>query len=88
MRGTVYILKNNEGRYYIGSTNNLNRRLKQHSRGHTQTTNFRKMHELVFIQHFDTLAYARKVELWLKKLKRKNYIEKIVRDGYIKKAVR
>jgi len=40
--------------------------------------------ELVFSQMFDTLEEARKIELRLKKLKRKDYIEKIVKDGYIK----
>ena len=39
---------------------------------------------LVFSQKFDTLLEARKVELKLKKLKRKDYIEKIIDDGFIK----
>ena len=38
----------------------------------------------VFCQEFPTIEEAKKVELKLKKLKRKDYIEKIVKDGYIK----
>ena len=36
---TVYVLKNNKtGRHYIGSTNDLVRRLLEHNRGHTRST--------------------------------------------------
>ena len=35
----VYILKNNfSGKHYIGSTNNLERRLAEHNRGQTKST--------------------------------------------------
>jgi putative endonuclease len=36
---TVYILKNIlSGRHYIGSTNNITRRLEEHNRGQTKST--------------------------------------------------
>ena len=38
MKAFVYILKSEIGSLYIGSTNDLKRRLKQHETGHTQTT--------------------------------------------------
>ncbi|MCK6462758.1 MAG: GIY-YIG nuclease family protein [Candidatus Pacebacteria bacterium] len=81
--GYVYILKDKNGKFYVGSTDNLDRRLKQHKNGHTQTT--RKMNDfmLVLMQKYESLDLARKVERRIKDLKRKDYIEKIVNDGYI-----
>ncbi len=85
--GIVYILQDKTGRYYIGSTNNLQRRLHQHKTGHTWSTQRFIEPELVFFQEFPNLEIARKIELKLKKLKRKDYIAKIVKDGYIKLKV-
>lgn len=84
MSGYVYILKDEDGKFYIGSTNNLERRLLVHGRGHAKTTRRMNQPILVLSQEYTTLLEARKVELKLKKLKRKDYIEKIVADGYIK----
>ena len=84
MIGFVYILKNSGGRLYIGSTDNLERRLHQHKIGHTQTTRNMKDPILALSQEYSSIEQARKIELKLKKLKRKDYIEKIIKDGYIK----
>lgn len=84
MKGYVYILEDSEQKFYIGSTDNVERRLKQHNSGHTQTTRRMGILNLVFSQEFDTLREARKVEFRLKRLKRKDYIKRIVDDGYIK----
>ncbi|PIR68170.1 hypothetical protein COU49_02375 [Candidatus Nomurabacteria bacterium CG10_big_fil_rev_8_21_14_0_10_35_16] len=80
----VYILKSNKGKFYIGSTTNLDNRIKHHKGGFTPST--KKMGELnlVFSQKFNTLKEARYIENRLKKLKRYDYIEAIVRDGFIK----
>lgn len=85
--GIVYILQDKTGKYYIGSTNNLQRRLYQHKRGHTWSTQRFIEPTLVFSQEFQTLETARKIELKLKKLKRKDYIAQIIKDGYIKMKV-
>jgi len=84
MKGIVYVLRNKSGNLYIGSTTDLQRRLRQHLKGHTQTTKNREMIELVLSQEYESLAIARKIERKIKKLKRKDYVEKIVADGYIK----
>ena len=84
MEAYVYILKNKDGGFYIGSTNNLKRRLKQHTIGHTQTTRLRGYNELVLVQSYNNLNIARKIEYKIKKFKRKDYIEKMILDGYIK----
>lgn len=82
--GYVYFLEDSKGKYYIGSTSDLDRRLKQHFSGHTQTTKRMPGLKLVFSQKFDSLENARKVESRLKKLKRKDYLKRIVEDGSIK----
>ena len=84
MSGFVYILKDEKGKFYIGSTIDIKRRIKAHQNGHTQTTHRMVNPILVFTQKYDTLGQARGIERKLKKLKRKDYIEKIVKEGYIK----
>jgi putative endonuclease len=81
----VYILKSlNDGRYYIGSTTDLNKRLVHHKNGHTPSTKRFGQIDLVFSQQYEKLSDARIVERKLKKLKRKDYLTKIINDGLIK----
>ena len=80
----VYILKTKFGKYYIGSTNDLKRRFKQHVEGHTYSTKRLHASSIVLKQEYKTLKEARVVETKIKKLKRKDYIEKMLKDGYIK----
>lgn len=71
----MYILKNEEtDRYYIGSTNNLERRLKQHKAGLTRTTRILKTYDLVYIEDFSNIFDARNREKQLKSYKSKKYI--------------
>jgi len=85
MEGFVYILRDSiNGKLYIGSTNDITRRLYQHQHGHTSTTKRMQDIELVFSQKVLNIELARKIERRLKNLKRKDYIEKIIEDGYIK----
>jgi len=84
MNGYIYMIQDDKGKIYIGSTNDVSRRLSQHQNGHTQTTSRMKDKKLVFVQKFETLEDARKIERKLKKLKRKDYIEKIIQDDFIK----
>jgi putative endonuclease len=81
----IYILESlKDGRYYIGSTINLETRLKHHQGGHTPSTKGFGEIKLVFSQQYNSLKEARIIEKRLKKLKRKDYIKKIIEDGYIK----
>ncbi|USN94874.1 MAG: GIY-YIG nuclease family protein [Candidatus Nomurabacteria bacterium] len=80
----VYILKTKSGKFYIGSTINLEQRLKHHKGGNTPSTYRLKFDSLLLSQEYDTLKDARSVESKLKKLKRKDYLQKIVEDGFIK----
>ena len=82
----VYILKTDSGKYYIGSTENLEMREKYHKAGNTPSTKRlgATSIEIVFSQQYDSLHEARSIERRLKKLKRRDYIEKIIREGIIR----
>ena len=66
----VYMLRGSTGRYYIGSTTDLERRLEQHRHGHTHST--RRLGnplELVVSLVVSTLAEARALEREMKRKK-------------------
>lgn len=83
-KGFVYILEDENGSYYVGSTVDVERRLRQHRGGHTQTTAKMRGLRLVLSQEYDSLEKARKVELKIKRLKRKDYLAKMVSEGLIR----
>ncbi|MFH0803709.1 MAG: GIY-YIG nuclease family protein [Candidatus Tagabacteria bacterium] len=78
----VYILQSEKNkRYYIGSTNNITRRLEEHNSGKVSST--RNIGPLVlrcFISCKD-LTEAKKSEFRLKQYKRRDIIEKIIKDS-------
>ena len=80
----VYILEGEEnGRYYIGSTLDIKKRIRHHQGGHTPSTSkFGKL-KIVFTQEYGTLIEARNIERKLKKMKRKDYLFKIIESGII-----
>ncbi len=84
MPAFVYILKSGKGKFYIGSTTDLENRLKHHKGGYTPSTKKLGNVDLVYSQAYPSLREARIIEKRLKKLKRKDYIEKIISDGIIK----
>jgi len=84
MTAYLYILEDTKGRFYVGSTKDINKRMNQHKNGHTQTTRNMSEPSLVFSQKYDTLREARESERRIKKLKRKDYIRKIIEDGFVK----
>jgi predicted GIY-YIG superfamily endonuclease len=66
----VYILRGKSGRHYIGSTDNLERRLIEHQRGSNHTT--RRLGggvELVARKQMATIGEARALEMELKRKK-------------------
>ena len=66
----VYLLRGQTGRFYIGSTNDLRRRLEQHNSGQVYSTKRLGLPmELVAKGNFRTLAEARSAEIRFKKWK-------------------
>ena len=61
----VYILKLNNGQYYIGETINLKNRVIQHSQSNTKTTTRIKPEELVFYAVFKTKKKSLEFEKYL-----------------------
>ena len=66
----VYILRGSSGRHYIGSTDNLDRRIAEHRRGSNHTTRrFGATIELLAARELSSMAEARKLETALKRQK-------------------
>lgn len=80
----VYILQNEKGKYYIGSTLDITARMRHHLGGFTPSTKRMGKLALVFSQEYLSLKDARSIEFKLKKLKRHDYIDNIIKDGFIK----
>ena len=84
MKPEVYILLCSNSRFYIGSTNNLERRIQEHNGGKTVSTKYILPVQLVFRQEFESLTKARQIERKLKALKSAEILKKIINDGIIK----
>jgi predicted GIY-YIG superfamily endonuclease len=65
----VYPAKQETHRFYIGSTNDLPRRMDEHRRGHSLVTRARGPWELVNQERSESLAEARHRELEIKRWK-------------------
>ena len=75
----LYILKNEKtDRYYIGSTNNLTRRVEEHKQGKTRTTKVLGTLSLVYSEEFTTEKEARDREKKLKSYKSKKYLKWLI----------
>jgi putative endonuclease len=81
----VYILRSlRNNRFYIGSTNNVNKRLVKHNQRLVRSTRNFRPYKIELSQEYDTLTQAKQIEYKIKRLKRKDYISKMIKDGYIK----
>ena len=78
----VYILWSESfNRFYIGSTDDLNRRLSEHQRGHTPSTRGRGPWRLVYTEKFPTLLEARRRELEIKRWKSAKMIRGLIQSS-------
>lgn len=62
----VYVLRDESGKLYKGFTNNLSRRLKEHSSGYTFTTRKMKNLQIVYTEEYQNFSEARKREVYFK----------------------
>jgi putative endonuclease len=63
---SVYVLRNPQGRLYVGSTSEIERRVLQHQRGEGGWTRGRGPWQLVYHEHFPNRAEAMSRERELK----------------------
>lgn len=85
MVGYVYILQSEtSGGYYIGATQDVLNRLREHNAGETVSTKNKGPWVVRFTQVYENLNEAKRFERRLKALKRRDIIEQIIRDGNIK----
>ena len=76
-----YILKTAKGSYYVGSTDNIENRLKRHNAGCVKSTANKLPVELMFKEYYPTKSLAQRKEYKIKSWKSKKMIEKLIEQG-------
>lgn len=74
---SVYILKSNAyWWFYVGMTDNLLRRFKEHNSGKTKSTKSKAPFDIIFTKEFNTRIDAMNYEKYLKTGSGREYIKK------------
>ena len=80
----VYILKSlKNGRYYIGYTSNLEKRIQEHNHGNTKGNRYFAPFELVYKEIYSDATTARKREFHIKRQKDRKYIENLINGAVV-----
>ncbi len=75
----VYIIKSlKDNSFYIGSTNDLDRRLSEHNQGLSKYTSAKMPWDLVYSESFGDVTAARKREYFLKKQRNRAFYQKLI----------
>ena len=74
----VYVLKNNNGGYYVGYTGNLNDRLERHINGRSSFTSRCEEWKLVYTEEYVDKSEAIRRERFIKNQKSRRYIEILI----------
>jgi putative endonuclease len=78
---SVYILQSEQhGKYYIGHTDSLSRRLEEHNNGLSKYTKSFRPWRLVYTEHYETRSLAMQRETEIKQKKSRNYITRLIRN--------
>ena len=74
----VYVLRSErDGRFYVGFTNYLKRRLSEHNSGKTKSTKGYRPWKLILVEAYETRNKARSREKYLKSGSGKEYIKEL-----------
>ena len=75
----LYILNSiKDGRYYLGSCADINKRFNQHNSGLVKSTKVHLPWKIVYTEEYKTLSEARKREYQVKSWKKRAAIEKLI----------
>ncbi|MFC1612595.1 GIY-YIG nuclease family protein [Patescibacteria group bacterium] len=78
----VYILKSfRDDGFYIGSTRNLDNRIRRHFKGRSKSTKNRLPLELVYKKEFENYSEAAKFEYYIKRQKSRKFIESLIQGN-------
>jgi putative endonuclease len=80
MSAFLYIIQNLKGMYYVGATEDLNRRLSEHDRGQNASTRGRGPWTLVYKEEYLTFIDAHTRERQIKRKRRRSYIDWLVEN--------
>ena len=76
---STYILQNAlTKKHYVGSTNNLQRRLEEHYRGQTESTRRKGKWKIIYKEEFNTNIEAKRREKVIKSYKGGNAFKKLL----------
>jgi len=74
----VYIIKSECAKFYIGLSEDIEKRLTEHNTGKSKWTNKYKNWKIIYRKKFKNLSEARKWENYLKRQKGGNGLKKII----------
>jgi len=78
----LYVLKSFQNdKYYVGSTQDIDKRLKEHNSGKSKSTKGSIPWQIIYSEGYPTRTEARKRELYLKKRKSRKYIDSLINDS-------
>ena len=78
----VYLIESlKNGRYYIGQTDDIDKRIKRHNQGRNISTKAYIPWKLKWWKEFETRSVAVKVETKIKRIKKRIEIEKYLREN-------
>ena len=78
----VYLIESlMNGRYYIGQTDDIDKRIKRHNQGRNISTKAYIPWKLKWWKEFETRSAAVKVETKIKRIKKRIEIEKYLREN-------
>jgi Predicted endonuclease containing a URI domain len=79
---SMYILQSStSGRYYIGHTDEISRRLTEHNSGMAKYTRREKPWKVIYVENYATRSAAMRRELEIKRKKSRQYIEELIKAG-------
>ncbi|HBT81235.1 TPA: endonuclease [Candidatus Giovannonibacteria bacterium] len=80
----IYILESAVSKeYYVGTTSNLERRIRQHNSGRVRSTRPMRPWHLKYQESYPNISSARTREMQIKSWKKRSAIEKLIRGAFV-----